>query len=143
MAAVVDDQLLLHVLAGNPPPSLADEVGSGVIYTTSCWFYRLARAVLSGTGRGILSRLAEELTPAEQEGLQRSLRRLPEGIGTVSPRLAVPVMAELGLRREVNMLSAEALAIAMLAEATIVTRTPSPALEEGAAQLGVSVRLEP
>jgi hypothetical protein len=141
MALVLDDQLLLRVLGDAAPQSMVADLEVQALYTTSCWYYRLARAVLYGPGRGALTRLAEALSPDGKGRLRASLRRLPDDVTLVGTRLTIPTMAELRLHREVNMLSAEALAVASLADAAIALSTASPGIEAGAAQLGIPVRI--
>ena len=46
-------------------------------------------------------------------------------------------MAQLRLRRPLNMLGAEALAVALLTEATVLVTAESPMLAAGAAELGI------
>lgn len=55
MAVVIDDRLLLDVLAGQSPGEIAAELGGGGIFTASAWYYRLGRAVFGGSGSGALS----------------------------------------------------------------------------------------
>jgi hypothetical protein len=55
MAVVIDDHLLLGMLAGLPSEAIAEEMRAEVVYTTGCWHYRLARAVQAGSGSGSLS----------------------------------------------------------------------------------------
>lgn len=55
MAVVIDDRLLLDVLAGQPPSELTADLGGGGVFITSAWYYRLGRAVFGGSGSGALS----------------------------------------------------------------------------------------
>jgi len=50
-------------------------------------------------------------------------------------------MASLGVRRQPNLLTAEALAVALITEGTIVVTVDSPLLREGAEDLGIACRL--
>ena len=49
-------------------------------------------------------------------------------------------MASLETRRRPNVLAAEALALALVAESTIVVTVSSPLLREGARDLGITYR---
>jgi len=52
---VIDDHLLLDILAGNATPPFADEASRSAMYTTSSWYYRVASAAEQGSGEGSLS----------------------------------------------------------------------------------------
>ena len=41
---VIDDHLLLDILAGNATGPFADEASESALYTTSSWYYRVASA---------------------------------------------------------------------------------------------------
>ena len=56
MAIVVDDHLLLDLLADDPAEWLRAESAHSAVYTTAAWYYRLANAAHRGTGDGALSR---------------------------------------------------------------------------------------
>ena len=43
MALVIDDALLLAVLAGSPTVELVEAMHDGQLFTTSSWYYRLGR----------------------------------------------------------------------------------------------------
>jgi hypothetical protein len=64
---VVDDHVLLNVLAGIASPALREELGDGVVFTTGCWYYRLSRAVNAGSGTGSLSGQLAELEPSRRD----------------------------------------------------------------------------
>ena len=95
MAAVVDDHVLLDVLAGEPHAEVVEDLECGLLYTTGSWYYRLGRALSAG-GTGTLSSRLARLDPAAQVRVLDKLRELPEEVGLVSPRVSVPVM--IGLR---------------------------------------------
>jgi len=141
LAVVIDDHLLLSLLAGTAPPSVTDEARSGTVYTTACWYYRLARAVAS-SGAGSLSSRLTTLADAEQAKVRHQLDDLPAGIGILGWRTVVPVMVALRVRQQLNLLNAEALAVALLTSATVVITTASPLLRAGAADLGVDYRID-
>ncbi|HMD45263.1 MAG TPA: hypothetical protein VKG43_03830 [Acidimicrobiales bacterium] len=140
MAVVIDDHVLLRLLAGAAPSPVGKEAESGRVLTTGCWYFRLAR-VAGMPGTGSLSTQIELLEEQTREAVRQGLRRLPSEIGLFGWRIVVPVMAELRVRRQVNPLSAEALAVATLAEAELVVSTESPLLEAGAEDLGIPLRV--
>jgi len=141
LAVVIDDHLLLSLLGGTAPPSVTNEARSGTVYTTGCWYYRLARAVAS-SGAGSLSSRFGELAQVEQAQVRQQLDDLPAGIGILGWRTVVPVMAALRVRQQLNLLNAEALAVALPTSATVVITTASPLLRAGAGDLGVDYRIE-
>lgn len=141
MPVVIDDRLLLDVLAGDVPPELGDELQLGGIYTTSCWYYRLGRAIAHGTGQGSLSRRLEDLGAQSRGAVTDAIRELPEAIGILSPRVTVPVMFVLRVSRQVNMLSAEALAVALLVSGSILVTTETPLVRSGASDIGLDYQL--
>ena len=112
MAVIIDDHLLLAALAGTEPAALREAMTSEAVYTTGCWYYRLARATSSGAGTGSLSGELAALDPMRRVRARASLERLPDAIGLISQRTVVPVMAALRVERQLNMLNAEALAVA-------------------------------
>jgi len=69
------------------------------------------------------------------------LSSLPESYGLIGPRTLVPVMASLRTPRRLNFLGAEALAVALLTEATIAVRTNSPPLRDACEALHVDYRV--
>jgi hypothetical protein len=87
---------------------------AGEVLTTSSWYYRLHRAIHDPISTGSLSRMATNLPPADWDGLLAALDDLPPEIVVPGPRLVVPIMGVLRLRRRVNHLTAEALAVAKL-----------------------------
>ena len=56
MAIVVDDHLLLDLLAGDPNGWLRAETEHSAVSTTAAWYYRLANAAHRGSGEGSMSR---------------------------------------------------------------------------------------
>lgn len=133
MAVVVDDHLLLEFLAG---VRVEDEWGDE-IYTTGCWYYRLTRAAMAGQGGGSLSGKFAALGEDEQRQALSGLSQLPRSIGLLSYRSAVPVMAALRVRRPLNMLNAEALAVALVVEGHVRVSAASRLLADGARDLGI------
>lgn len=109
-----------------------------MIYTTSAWYYRVANAAHRGSGTGTLSRRVAQFS----ESVRRErIDNLPDWIGLLGPRLVVPVMATIATRRHPNVLTAEALAVAVITESSLVVSTDSPLLRGGAADLGIEYRV--
>lgn len=141
MTLVVDDALLLRVVAGLAEGELAEAAGRGELFTTGSWYYRLARAVHSRDFAGALSRPFSRFTPERQTRVLAALDRLPPEIGLISLRDLVPVMWTLTVGRTLNLLTAEALAAAQVLDAGIRTTTGSMMLRESAAAVGVEIRI--
>jgi hypothetical protein len=141
MTVVVDDHLLLDLLADVVQRDLRAELFSGEIFTTGSWYYRLGRAVTAGTGEGALSGRVHALPEQERARVVESIVRLPPEIGLLGFRAVVPVMLTLRGRRPLNLLTAEALAVAVLTDAEILTKTPSGLLQSTAGEVGVACRL--
>jgi hypothetical protein len=68
---------------------------------------------------------------------------LLEIVGILSPRVTVPVMMALRVRRSLNMLNAEALAVTLLVGGSIAVTTDAPLLRSGAEDVGIEYRLVP
>jgi hypothetical protein len=141
VAVVIDDRPLLEILSGDAPTDVAAELVEGQVFTTSCWYWRLGRAVTAGSGTGSLSGRLAALTPDLQDRVRWALQELPDAIGLLTARTVVPVMLALRVRRPLNMLNAEALAVALLVEASVLVTTDAPLLRSGADELGVDYRL--
>ena len=138
---VIDDHLLLDILAGNATPPFADEASRSAMYTTSSWYYRVASAAEQGSGEGSLSGRISTLSDPDRQEVRARLLSLPDPIGMIGPRTLVPVMAALRTPRRLNFLSSEALAVAILTESSIAVRTDSPPLREACAALRVTYRV--
>lgn len=124
--ALIDDQLLGHVLRGRPPRSLAKKE----LFTTGYWYVRLCQAVLGADERsGVLSRPFSDLTPNLRNRAVNALLDLPENVGMVSLRQLGPTIAQLRQHHQLNILGAEALAAASLLGAEVFLSAPSPMLE--------------
>ncbi len=141
MAIVVDDHLLLEVLAGVASPTLRGELDDNDLFTTGCWYYRLSRAVRAGSGGGSLSGQLAELEAGARDRALAGLQDLPPTVGLVSYRTLVPVMATLRVRRPLNMLNAEALAVALVIDGGIRVRVASTLLDVGARDLEIDCRV--
>jgi len=140
---LVDDALLLALIAERNEPSIAPylaQVTAGEVFTTGSWFWRLSRA-LSGPARGVLSRQLGSLGEDERQRVRLALADLPPEIGLLSLRRLVPVMSALG--GQLNLLTAEAIAAAVVLESEIAVTTESPLLARAASAAGVTVRVVP
>lgn len=136
---VIDDALLLDVLASTAAPELSQARGRGELATTGCWYWRAARALLGG-GHGALSRRVGGLAPAAQPSLRAGADALPSEIVLVSLRDLIPIMAR--LPRPANLLTLEAAAAAArLLDAELLVSTTSDLLEELAASAKVALRV--
>lgn len=138
---VVDDALLLAVLTNQqfgPVTPITEAAARGELFTTGSWYWRLARA-LASPGTGALSRVLVTMPEHEQRQAETALRDLPDEIGLLSLRRLVPVMR--ALPGQLNMLTAEAVAAAVVLSAGIVVTTESPLLDRAAQSAGVTVRV--
>jgi hypothetical protein len=138
---VIDDAVLLDVLAGLASDEILEALQGNDVFTTGCWYYRLSRAVHSDRVGGSLSRHLGGLDVDRQVRVVAALDRLPDSIGLLSLRDLVPVMRALRVSRPLNLLNAEALAAALVLDAALVVSTDSPLLREAAAELGVEYSL--
>ena len=126
MTQLVDDRLLVTLLAGGDPPRPGEPV-----YTTGYWYVRLCRAVLSSAGpSGVLSASFAALPPATRSRALRALLELPARIGLESLRTLAPLIGHLHQRHRLNALSIEVLAAAVHLQADVYLSAPSPRLEE-------------
>jgi hypothetical protein len=137
---VVDDALLLAVLAATADDEIQTVAAEGEVFTTGSWYWRLGRALHDAASAGALSRALTDLTPRQQARVLTAVERLPPEIGLLSLRDLVPLMATLDVGRRLNLLTAEAIAAALVLEATIVVTTESALLTESCARLGIDVR---
>jgi hypothetical protein len=136
---IVDDALLLAILAkqeGASEALLITTAEAGEVFTTGSWFWRLARA-LARPGQGALSRALAASSEDEQRRVNNALEQLPAQIGLLSMRRLVPVMA--ALPGQLNLLTAEAVAAAVVLGARIAVSTPSPLLAAAADSVGVGL----
>jgi hypothetical protein len=135
---VVDDHVLFLVLAGR-----ADKMSTPIVtedvYTTSGWYYRLARAVRDTEFTGALSRRVSGLSPEVRHAVTTSLHELPPEIGILSPRVTVPVMAALSGIGRFNLLQAEALATALVLHAGLRVTVASENLRSACARLHIDL----
>jgi hypothetical protein len=80
-----------------------------------------------------------DLTPQQQARVVSSVERLPDEIGLLGLRELVPVMTALNVGRRLNLLTAEAVAAAVVLNASIVVTTDSALLTDACTRLGVEV----
>ena len=106
---------------GDASPLLDAAAADGEVYTTGLWYWRLALAAAAGS-TGALSRLLTDL-PDDSERSVRDALGQPPGIGILSLRLLVPVMG--ALSGQPNLLTAEAVAAAVVLDAPILVTTES------------------
>jgi hypothetical protein len=136
---VVEDKLIFAVLAEKPEPAVTGFINAadrGEVFPTGSWCWLLAHA-LAGPGDGSLSRALDVLSVAERIRVRLSLETLPPSIGLITLRRLVPVMA--ALTGQLNLLTAEALATAVVLDARIAVTTASDLLDRTAVQVGVDV----
>ncbi len=138
---VIDDALLLDVLARVVEGDVQDAADAGEVFTTHSWYWRLARALHDETSTGSLTRRFRALELEAQAVVLADLERLPPEIGIVSSRRLIPVMATLDAGRRVNLLTAEAVATARMTDATIAVTAESPLLIDACQRLGIELRV--
>ena len=126
MIQIIDDQLLGAVLRGSAPPRRRADA-----FTTGYWYVRLCQAVLaSSTNTGVLSAPFATLPAPTRDRAIQALLELPDGIGLVSLRELAPIIGQLRIRHDLNILGMEVLAAAVLLEADVYLSAPSPRLQE-------------
>jgi len=138
---IVDDALLLAVLVGRPTgraDAAMAAASSGEVFTIGSWYWRLGRA-LAQPGAGALSKALLAMSDQERRCAETALGELPAEIGLLSLRRLVPVMR--ALPGQLNLLTAEAVAAAVVLGGTIVVSTESPLLTRPAATAGVNVEV--
>jgi hypothetical protein len=86
---------------------------------------------------GILSGPLATLDGEFRQQVLEALHYLPEHVGLHHPRVVVPVMMALQVRRQLNVLSAERLAVAVIVSGRLIVTSNSPMLQAGAEELGV------
>ena len=135
---ILDDHHLFSVLTGRESPGLLRVRDQGLA-TTGSWYYRLARAVATGSGEGTLSRRFATLSAGEQTRVRGVLEEFPAEIVTLDVREFTPVMAALSTVVTVNFLTAEAVATALVLDATLMVSTNSPLLDRAARTAGIEI----
>lgn len=137
-AALIDDQLLGHVLRGRRPRVLATRD----LHTTGYWYVRLCQAVLNADERtGVRSGPFADLSATMFERATAALLELPDAIGLMSLRELAPTIAQLRVKHQLNILSIEALAAAKRLNATVYLSASSPLLELAIKAEGLAVRM--
>jgi hypothetical protein len=142
MPQVVDDLTLLAILSSEAGPPLLSAVESGDVWTTGTWYYRLHRAINDPKSAGIFSRIAAELSSERRLELMHSLNDPPAQITIPGPRLVVPIMGALRLEPRPNLLTAEAVAVALLCSGNIRLATASPPLAQACQTYGIFLAVD-
>ena len=142
MPQVVDDLTLLAILSSAAGPPLLSAVESGDVWTTGIWYYRLHGAINDPRSTGIFSRMAAELSSERRSELMHALNDPPAKITIPGPRLVVLVMGALRLDPRPNLLTAEAVAVALLCGGSIRLATASPPLAQACEAYGISLVVE-
>lgn len=135
---VVDDALLLLVLAGAATSRVQEAFEAGEVFTTGTWYYRLANALRSRPIEGALTTAFRSLGPPEQRLVEARIQALPTSIGLLDYRKLVPIMTALDVERPVNMLAADAIATAIVVDGPILVRTDAPLVRVNALAVGIS-----
>lgn len=130
---LIDDALLLRVIAQTAGPDLLTAASRGEVFTTGTWYYRLARATRQAEWTGALSSTLVTMPSVTRLQVVTALESLPEEIGLLEFRVLVPTMAAFRLGTPLNLLAAEALAAAVLLDAEILVATDAPLIRRGAA----------
>ena len=143
MPIVVDDATLLAILTKRAAHHLLGHVSAGEVLTTGSWYYRLHRALHDPESTGSLSATVANLSRTARHDLHVMLDDLPPEIVVPSPRLLVPVMGALRLRRRVNHLTAEALAAALVSGASIRVTTEAALLRDACRELAIDLEVLP
>ena len=117
---IIDDRLLVALLVGE-----AVAVPDEGLWTTGCWYYRACRAAILG-GAGALSGPFRGLPPDQQGAAIAALLGLPDDIALPDPRALVPTMVAVsGRHPRLNLMNVEAVAAAVLLEATVLLSEPA------------------
>jgi hypothetical protein len=142
MSQVVGDLTLLAIQSNNAGPPLLSAVESGDVWTTGSWYYRLHGAINDPKSTGIFSRMAAELSSERRSELMHALNDPPAQITIPGPRLVVPVMGALRLDPRPNLLTAEAVAVALLCGGSVRLATASPPLAHVCESYGITLAVE-
>lgn len=138
---VIDDALLLVVLAGTASDVLTEAFADRQIVTTGSWYWRLARALHDPDSAGALTRAFNDLPEQRQATVIASVGRLPTEIAAPSLRRLVPVMIALDVGRRLNLLTAEAVATAVVLDASIAVTTQSTLMSQSCERVGIELRV--
>lgn len=85
MALVVDDHLLIDLLASTARGWLEQTATQSAVYTTGSWYYRVASAADHGSGKGSLSGRIGALEEQDRVALRARIASLPDAIGLIGP----------------------------------------------------------
>jgi hypothetical protein len=116
---VIDDHLVLRALVGTLP----DEIDSDALATTTTWWWRLALASRREAPAGALSGPFARLDPLARAAVTRTLDGLPEVMVVPDLRRLLPLVADVGHHYGLNLLAAEALALAIHLDAPLRVAT--------------------
>lgn len=141
MVLVIDDALLLTVLAGTASPELRNAMKRSELFTTGSWYYRLGRAGHDRTLTGALSSAIGALPPDRRARVQTGLEALPQEVGLLGMRRLVPVMRRLDVGRRLNFLTAEAVAAAVILRGALRVTTESRLLRDASRALAIDHQL--
>ena len=141
MVLIVDDALLLTVLAGSPPSEVRDAMMRSELFTTGSWYYRLARAAHDRTFSGALSSAVSALPRGRQAHVEAGLEALPPEVGLLGMRRLVPVMRRIDVGRRLNFLTAEAVAAAVILGGALRVTTESRLLSDASGVLRIDYQL--
>jgi hypothetical protein len=109
------------------------------VFTTTSWYYRLARATHDWTFGGALSSALDALSTERKARVAAALDALPQEIGLLDMRRVVPIMRRLPGRR-LNFLTAEVVAVALALDAAVRVTTESRLLHDACRGVGVDVQ---
>ncbi len=145
MNVLIDDHLLREVLLEGEPGWLRRVRRSDHLFTTGSWYYRLCGALQHPGVVGSLSGPITQLPSALQEGVVERVSQLPAWIELRPLRDVAWSAAGLGREHGLNLLAAEALAVALEAGAAIATAAPNlpPKLATAARAESVRIRVPP
>lgn len=135
--AVVDDGVLLRLLRAELP----DELASMSIWSTTGYWFRIARGISEPDGTGTFSRAIARLDPVGRAVVRARVDHLSDEVRIVDVRELVPLMARLASAHGLNLLAAEvvASALALGAEIVAVRGNVGPRLSAAAAALDLGL----
>jgi hypothetical protein len=133
-SAVIDDQLVLSLILGRAVRAEGD------LLTTYTWWWRLGAAIRRRDG-GALSGPTLGLSDLERAALVDTVDALPTRIQVPDPRALYPLAADIAAAHSLNLLSAEAVAAAVVFEAEIVVAADNPSVRRVAEALEVAYRV--
>ena len=111
---VIDDHLLLRALLATLPETIGERLG-----TTTAWWWRLSIAVRTEGPEGVLSAPFHRLGREARAALVATLDDLPVMLEVPDLRTLLPLVADVAHAYRLNLLAAEALAMAIVHDAAI------------------------